>query len=1001
MFTAIKVGHGSDAPFDPGIAPGTTPFVMMSVMASSETTTPADGPGAPNERPTPGGADAATPDASHREAQKAMVRARMFGTAAAKIGRYAILEVLGEGGMGTVYACFDDQLDRKIALKLVKGTATHDARARMLREARAMAKLSHPNVVPVFEVGEHLGRLYVAMEYVRGSTLRQWQEAREHDRNAILEAYDQAGRGLAAAHAEGLVHRDFKPHNAVVGEDGRVRVLDFGIATQRDAAPTARASEAPKVTDTNAGLTETGRVLGTPAYMAPEQASGGAVDHRSDQYAFCVALWEGLYGTRPTATSEDTPPPDQADAIQPLLRRGLQPVADDRWPSMDTLLAALTEAVAESEEHTAPGRRLAVLIGGGILLVGGAVVGQQQLDAHRTQTCETEAQQQTEAMWNDTLRTSVGEGLKGTGLSFATMTAERSVGWLDEYAETWRKAAAETCVAARVEHTSSEALHERVQWCLESRALAFSTTVDGLVEADRTAATKAVSAVVALPDVAACTGPRALQRLPLPPSDDARDAVTQARVQIARAETLATMGHHDAAVTAARGAVDLAERLGDAPLRATSVLTLGLAQRAAGVFDDAEKSLTDAYFAAIDASDPQTAGQAGTQLVELVGVDLARPAEGFVWARHTQAAWDTLGLPDDDLMVARSVAARAQLHSGRKGYDDAKALYDQVRKIREDQLGPDHPLVARSLHSLAAVAVKAGAFAEATETQTRGMKINEHAFGPDHPVLAADLNVLAVAAASVGDFATARTQWVRALDIREAALGPNHPDLGLALENLGGLHGLLGEWDECIALTERALKIQETSLGPSHPRLAPKLMNLGEMYTKGGRPEDSRAALERAVAILDGSPGSLPLDHAEALGKLGLALREEGNLPRARTQHERAIALLEASLGLDHAVRARELGRLSAVLMDADELPLASARARQALKVFATHDGAQEGELETVFLEATLAVRLGEDPDAAISRVRALHERLADNNDAASQALRPRVEAWLSSPQSD
>lgn len=957
--------------------------------------TPVDRSGPEDERPTADGGDVRTPDATHREAQKAMVRARMFGTAAAKIGRYAILAVLGEGGMGTVYACFDDQLDRKIALKLVKGAATQEARARMLREARAMAKLSHPNVVPVFEVGEHLGRLYVAMEYVRGSTLRQWQEAPERDRSAVLEAYTQAGRGLAAAHAQRLVHRDFKPHNAVVGEDGRVRVLDFGLALHGDAAPTPASPETHKSADTDAGLTQTGLVLGTPAYMAPEQASGGTVDHRSDQYAFCMALWEGLYGSRPTADPQDLPPADQSDAIQPLLRRGLQPVAEGRWPSMDALLSALTAAVAESSENKGPRRRLAGLMGGGILLVGATVVGQHQLDAYRTQACETEAQHQTEAIWNDTLRTSVREGLAGTGLSFATTTAERSVGWLDQYAETWRQATASTCIAARVEQTSSEALQGRVQWCLQSRALAFSTTVDGLVEADRTAATKAVNAVVALPDVAVCTDAQALQRLPPPPSDDARDGIAQARVQITRAETQATMGHHDAALTAARGAVDQAEHLGDAALRASSMLTLGRAQRAAGAFDDAEKSLTDAYFTAIDASDPQTAGRAGTQLMGLVGVDLARPTEGLVWARHTQAAWDTLGLPDDDLMVAQSVATRAQLHSGRKGYDEAKALYDQVRKIREDQLGPDHPLVAASLHSLAAVAVKAGAFSEATELQTRGIKINEYAFGPDHPVLSTDLNVLAVAAASVGDFATARTQWVRALAIREAVLGPNHPDLALALENLGGLHGLLGEWDESIVLTERALKIHETSLGPAHPRLAPKLMNLGEMYTKGGRPEDSRPALERAVAILDGSPGTLPLDHAEALGKLGLALREEGDLPRARTQHERAIALLEASVGLEHAVRARELGRLSAVLTDADELRLAFAKAQAALKVFAAHDGDQEGELETVFLEATLDVRLGGDRDAAVARVRALQERLSDKKDGASEALKPRVEAWL------
>ena len=162
-------------------------------MSSSDPVTPAQTVGAADERATRGHGAAAVEQAANLAAQKAMVRARMFGTATAKIGRYAILDVLGAGGMGTVYACFDDQLDRRVALKLVKGAATQEARGRMLREAQALAKLSHPNVVPVFEVGEHLGRVYIAMEYVRGSTLQRWQADEARDWADVFDAYLQAG----------------------------------------------------------------------------------------------------------------------------------------------------------------------------------------------------------------------------------------------------------------------------------------------------------------------------------------------------------------------------------------------------------------------------------------------------------------------------------------------------------------------------------------------------------------------------------------------------------------------------------------------------------------------------------------------------------------------------------------------------------------------------------------------------------------------------------------
>src|SRR3569623_53105 len=270
------------------------------------------------------------------------------------IGRYRVERVLGVGGMGTVYAAFDPDLERRVALKLLNADRVGDAlRARLLREARAMARLQHTNVVTVYEVGTEGGRDYVAMELVEGETLKAWLEVAAREPGAIVAAFVAAGQGLAAAHAAGIVHRDFKPHNVLRRRDGRVMVTDFGLARGVEASAPVNALETTaNVGDSLSGLTRTGSVLGTPAYMAPEQWSGAVVGPRADQFSFCVALWEALTGERPfsgttlealKAQVHKGPgnPAKLPRALREPLVRGLAPEPAKRFPSMDALLAAL------------------------------------------------------------------------------------------------------------------------------------------------------------------------------------------------------------------------------------------------------------------------------------------------------------------------------------------------------------------------------------------------------------------------------------------------------------------------------------------------------------------------------------------------------------------------------------------------------------------------------------------------------------------------------------
>ena len=290
-------------------------------------------------------------DVVEEERVKNVLFSRLFGSAdPVRVGRFHVLERVGAGAMGIVYAAYDPELDRRVAVKILRH-ADPSSDARTLAEARSMASVNHPNVAQVFEVGDHDGRIFIAMEFVQGRTLRAWQAEGERSWRDVVGMYLDAGRGLAAAHAAGLVHRDFKPDNVLVGED-RVRVVDFGLAR---AEATAHATFDPRGGASGPGQAPTGSVGGTPMYMAPEQHGGAVVDAQSDQYAYCVALFEALYGTLPfvgesvdalgaSKRAGDVVSFDQRRApqrIHDVVARGLAPDPRDRHPSMDALLREL------------------------------------------------------------------------------------------------------------------------------------------------------------------------------------------------------------------------------------------------------------------------------------------------------------------------------------------------------------------------------------------------------------------------------------------------------------------------------------------------------------------------------------------------------------------------------------------------------------------------------------------------------------------------------------
>jgi serine/threonine protein kinase len=286
------------------------------------------------------------------------------------LGGYVLERELGAGAMGVVYAAFDPDLERRIAIKVLRGaTATVEANERLVREARAMARLAHPNVVTVYEAGIAGGRGYMAMELIQGETLAEWLAARKRPLAAILDAFLHAGRGLVAAHLARIVHRDFKPRNVLRGHDGRIAVTDFGLAREiaavasptRDAVLSLdMAFDAPGLW---ADITASGSLIGTPAYMAPEQWRGAEVTPATDQFAYCMALLEAIIGKHPCCgasrdelRAEIARLPVTVDAcriprgLRTVLRRGLDPDPARRWPSMTILL----ERIARTRRKPVP-----------------------------------------------------------------------------------------------------------------------------------------------------------------------------------------------------------------------------------------------------------------------------------------------------------------------------------------------------------------------------------------------------------------------------------------------------------------------------------------------------------------------------------------------------------------------------------------------------------------------------------------------------------------------
>jgi eukaryotic-like serine/threonine-protein kinase len=838
------------------------------------------------------------------------------------VGRYVVLSKLGAGGMGVVYAAYDPELDRKVALKLLLPAAGgggdgRDGRARLLREAQALAKLQHPNVVTIHDVGTHDDRVWLAMEFVEGRTLSQWRTETPRRWAEVLDVLVHAGRGVAAAHGADLLHRDLKPDNIMVGTDGRVRVMDFGLARTREEdanedgekkeAPMLDSVAHPKLEALELRLTQTGALMGTPVYMAPEQLGSGRLGPATDQFSYCVMLWEALFGTRPFSGSsfvelavavlggKRAPPPRGVRVptwLRRVLERGLVVEPAQRWPSMDALLEALTRGQEKAR------LRRAIGVVGALGLCAASFAGWHELDRRsRMAACEAAGSTIAE-VWNDDAREELRAALVGTGVSYANVTADKVMPWLDDHATEWQTARTQSCLDAEVHRTWDEDLLGRSLWCLDERRMQLEAMLTELARGNTKAVESAVEAVAGLDRIDPCREQDLLGRMPTPPAEQ-RDEVRAVRAELSRVNALRSTGAYDEGLTVARAALAGAEVVAWPPLVAEARLALGDLLGRTGAYAEAEEALEAAYFEAAKADAAEVATATAQKLVFTVGVRLARHAEGLRWSRLAEVP--LASLPDvAQLQEATSLNNLAGVHYARGSYAEAKVLHERALAIKEQTLGPEHPDIATNLNNLGVVHHATGSHAEAKALFERALAIKEQALGPEHPAVAASLNNLASSHRTTGAYAEAKALHERALAIWEQALGPEHPNVATSLANLANIHEATGSYAEAKALQERALDIREQALGPDHPDVATSLNHLANVYLATGSDAEARALYERALSIWEQVLGPDHPNVATSLSNLAVIHRTTGSYAEAKALHERALAIREQALGPDH-----------------------------------------------------------------------------------------------------
>ncbi|MBV1858408.1 MAG: tetratricopeptide repeat protein [Nannocystaceae bacterium] len=850
---------------------------------------------------------------------RSKIWAGVFGgaTKPTMVGRFEVRSRLGAGGMGIVYEAYDPQLDRRVALKVMRADATLAAEgaARLMDEARAMAKLSHPNVLTVYEVGTVEDQVFIAMALVEGYTLRSWLDSEARSTGEVMSVLRDAGQGLAAAHAVGLVHRDFKPENVLVSADGHVFVTDFGLARS------FAASESGGWTNLSFGR-QTTRMAGTPAYMAPEQLRGGTAEARSDQFAWCVATYEALVGRRPYGDDElqrlaldpaYVPEPitlpigvSVSRRVRAALERGLSLDVDARFAS----LAQLLDAVRPPRRRWVP-----VSLGAMVATVGLGVALVPEHDP-----CPARPEQWS-GVWGAQTQTSARDAFLASKMPYAHRAWTSVEARADAFVARWVALDQRACREENVVATQ----------CLQRRRAAFGAVSRLFRTADAGVVEHAVSMVSALPPLADCSDPDAAARVAEP------DAASQARTQVDDVRALFLAARYEEArglaaevrtalplgdplwleVAALEGRVALAEGDADGSTEAfervlehasgargqlpTAEAAVGLVEVQARLtktdFDAAAVLVRAAKISVASAGNPPRlrtrleSARAGLEIAQGnfdQGIALVEGARGVL-----AELGDETRLEQAELM---GLAAKALFRKQR--FEDASRLGDASLAILRDTLGPEHPAVGQALLLPGSIALVQSDIETAEATYQRAADILAKTVGRSHSSYATALVSLANAARARGDYPrarmltaealegmlanfpednmrvmavrgnlasldhqlgnleAARERYIETLGLQRASLGAHH-ELSVTLANIGRVESELGNHDAAQEAVRETLKIRTAVFGETHDRtLATRLLLADIELAAGGDPADILAELEEVLGLREAVLGA-------------------------------------------------------------------------------------------------------------------------------------------------
>nr|WP_276604822.1 serine/threonine-protein kinase [Nannocystis sp. RBIL2] len=823
------------------------------------------------------------------------------------VGRYIVIDLVGAGGMGAVYAAYDPELNRKVALKLLlPGSASEPIRqARLLREAQAMARLSHPNIGAIHDVGTFHEQVFFAMEFVAGVTLRAWLQARAHGWRDVLSLLVAIGRGVAAAHAVGIVHSDLKPENVMIGADGRPRVMDFGIS---------RAERTAEEDPTLSGLiprtdvlrTEQGAVQGTPPYMAPEQWRSGETSVLSDQFSYCVVAWEALFGERPfpvdaaarAAVGEPLrpgAPPSSARVpswVRRTLTRGLSTRPEDRFPSMNALLDALTSGQARRRRSwLAAGAAAVALVGGGV-----AATRSWQQQRH-VAACEAAGASIVGDVWTDEVRARVRAAMAATGIPDAESVDARVAGWTDAWTTRWKEVRTDACLASDPGPVP----------CLDDQRQRLAVLLEAMAEVpERGVMARAIHQAAALPDPRTCADPTLARSRPPTRGDEALSA--SLRRDLRRGELMTVTGRTAQAGTVIEGVRERAETEGLQVLVLEAKQAAGANAERAGDYAAAERTLREVLTAAGAAGIDDLAIASATSLVSVVGMSLGRHAEGL--------------------------------------------LFGEVAEMLVHRLGQtDRPPHARLLMHLAAVHHRAGAVREALARSERACEIFRRELGAAHPELATALDQVASLRRDLGEYREAMGLYQEAQDIATALFGPHSIEVAASQANMGTLHLYLAERAEAMALQKQAVATYTTILGPNHPDVARARSNLANVLAESGELAAALVEQREALRVFEAAMGPTHRDLGTILHDLAYAQGLSGELPAAEQNLRRALSIWEAAFDANDP-------RIAALLSALGEVLLMSGQPEEAVKVLerSVRIGEANGALPERLADARVAL---------------------------------------------